>query len=493
VVLPRSQKALGPVGVAADLPHPRAVDDLVLDARERVRPDSVHRPELLADLSRCRVDRADELPRLQRHPGLLRELVGRRLEVDADMVIDDVELLVQVAIGEAIHHRCADCYETFDEPEERERRQDTFFRPDSLAAKLDAAEPDDLVTDGGVDRRRRIAIRGNPVWMDTPAGYEEWIDSLPSTFDLDDGFTETARGGAKFVMLDPKRDPLDRPLTDHRRGLCFDVESTEMREACHEAIAEHLDTEPAVHEVRHQKSECHTDLVYCELDADGVAARREMTTGTAPLHDPLQRFKVWWYVNEYGPKGRQEVVTNGKYANDATNRTHVKWLLEHGYLATTATGMVTAVAPPSIGTFHAVELKLRDWETALEQAARARRCDVDTEVYRHMRPGFYDRYGYADYAWVALDAGAIEPALENLDRFREAGVGLLAIAEGGVVVEHLDAEYRPRRRYTRDRAWVESEVWARLDDAEVETQTDARSNTSAPNQQRLDALGGSDD
>jgi len=37
---------------------------------------------------------------------------------------------------------------------------------------------------------------------------------------------------------------------------------------------------------------------------------------------------------------------------------------------------------------------------------------------------------------------------------------------------------------------VESEVWARLDDAEVETQTDARSNTSAPNQQRLDALGG---
>jgi len=72
------------------------------------------------------------------------------------------------------------------------------------------------------------------------------------------------------------------------------------------------------------------------------------------------------------------------------------------------------------------------------------------------------------------------PRWRTFDRFREAGVGLLAIAEGGVVVEHLDAEYRPRRRYTRDRAWVESEVWARLDDAEVETQTDARSNTSAP-------------
>jgi len=105
-----------------------------------------------------------------------------------------------------------------------------------------------------------------------------------------------------------------------------------------------------------------------------------------------------------------------------------------------------------------------------------------------MRPGFYDRYGYADYAWVALDAGAIESALENLDRFREAGVGLLAIAEGGVVVEHLDASTAPDADTLGDRAWVESEVWARLDDAEVETQTDARSNTSAPNQQRLDAL-----
>ena len=49
-------------------------------------------------------------------------------------------------------YRCADCYDTFDEPEERERQKATSYRGDSLAAKLDAAEPDDLVTDGGVDR-----------------------------------------------------------------------------------------------------------------------------------------------------------------------------------------------------------------------------------------------------------------------------------------------------------------------------------------------------
>jgi len=81
------------------------------------------------------------------------------------------------------------------------------------------------------------------------------------------------------------------------------------------------------------------------------------------------------------------------------------------------------------------------------------------------------------------------PRWRTLIGFGEAGVGLLAIAEGGVVVEHLDAEYRPRRRYSGSGVGGKAR-WARLDDAEVETQTDARSNTSAPNQQRLDALGG---
>lgn len=91
---------------------------------------------------------------------------------------------LQTTNPDADRYRCADCYETFDEPVEREQRGDPAIRPDSIAAKLDAAEPDDLVTDGGVDRRRRIGIRGNPVWMDTPPTYEEWIDSLPSTFDF---------------------------------------------------------------------------------------------------------------------------------------------------------------------------------------------------------------------------------------------------------------------------------------------------------------------
>jgi len=46
-------------------------------------------------------------------------------------------------------YRCATCVRTFDEPSERERRQETAFRSDSMAAKLDAADPDDLMTGEG--------------------------------------------------------------------------------------------------------------------------------------------------------------------------------------------------------------------------------------------------------------------------------------------------------------------------------------------------------
>lgn len=272
-----------------------------------------------------------------------------------------------------------------------------------------------------------------------------------------------------IAWAEPDPDPL--PTSDqgrHGSGTCFDVESTEMREACVDTIGPMIGADDAVlHEVRHQRSGYHTDLVYADVDADGLRDRRAITVGTDPIHDPLQRFKVWWSLYENGPKPRTEAVENGCYSNPSKNKKHLDWLLDHGYAAATSAGAVDAVVPPSICELHAVELKRRDWETALEQAARARRCDIDEDsVYGNMWPEFYDRFGYADYAWVALDAGAIGPALENAERFRELGVGLLAIAEGGTVVKHLDAEHRPRNRYTRDRAYAESEVWARIDQEE---------------------------
>ncbi|OLZ39096.1 hypothetical protein A6E15_19220 [Natrinema saccharevitans] len=297
---------------------------------------------------------------------------------------------------------------------------------------------------------------------------EQWVDGLPRDHNVEIR-NETHRivdSGQQLGWAEPILEPIGPASpAGHRSGTCFEVESTEMREACVESIGAYLETDAVVHEVRHQRNAYHTDLVYADIDPDALERRTRAFGSEEPLHDPLQRFKTWWYIYEHGPKPKPEAVENGLYSDARKNRKHITWLLNNGYLALSATDCLTAVMPPSIANLHAVELKRRDWETALEQAARARRCEAKAKPFA--LPTYqYDRWGYADYAWVALDAGAIGPALEHADRFREEGVGLLAIAEGGTVVSHIDAEHRPRGRYTRDRAYVESEVWDRIDAAE---------------------------
>lgn len=294
----------------------------------------------------------------------------------------------------------------------------------------------------------------------------------------------SSRSGLALAVPNP--DTLDPPtISRHRTGTCFDVESTEMRAACVPAIEAMLGGDVTLHEVRHQHNGYHTDLVVADVDPDGLREWHALTIGQHPLHDPLQRFKTWWHLLENGPKTRHDAVEEGLYSDPSKNRQHVDWLLDHGYLARTSAGALVSIEPPRVAELHAVELKLRDWETALEQADRANRCDGYRDVDEHVHvarmrddgtmPAFWrDRYGYADYRWVALDAGAIRPALEHRDVFEERGVGLLAVAEGGAVVKHVDAEHAPRERYTRDRAWAESEVRDALDlDAWLQTPSES--------------------
>jgi len=290
---------------------------------------------------------------------------------------------------------------------------------------------------------------------------KEWLDGLPHYLDLEN-HRKVAESN-RVAWMEAVSEPIEWvPNHLHRSGTCFKVESTEMRDACVSSLKHYLNADAVLHEVRHQRSGYHTDLVLARIDPDGLQKRKQAVEGTHPLHDPLQRFRVWWYIKKRGPMPRSKAEEDGRYSDPSKNRKHIEWLLNHGYLAQNSTGALTAITPPKICTLHAVELKLRDWEKALEQAARARRYDGPEWRRTHWK----DRYGYADYSWVALDAGAIRPALENADRFREQGVGLLAVAEGGTVMEHIEAEERPRGRYTRDRAYAESQVWNRVDHEE---------------------------
>jgi transposase-like protein len=57
----------------------------------------------------------------------------------------------------ATDYRCRECGHAFDEPVEREARNNASVRGDCLAGKLDTMDPDDLVTDGGHEAAIELA------------------------------------------------------------------------------------------------------------------------------------------------------------------------------------------------------------------------------------------------------------------------------------------------------------------------------------------------
>lgn len=332
------------------------------------------------------------------------------------------------------------------------------------------AEQDSDDDHPAIERRGRIARHYASIHQ-APESLHEWMDSLPRLRDLDHHHLIESNSEG-FQWVEPESEPLVRGAPDHHRsGLSFENESEAMRAACVDTIGHHLDAETVVHEVRHQYNGYHTDLVYADLDDEAAARRFALAGGTTrPVHDPVQRFKVWWYLRDHGPMDYEDAIGNGgRYANTTENRKHTDWLLDNGYAARTPMGFVTAVVPEGLGDLHAVELKLRDWKTALEQADRANRSDSPEWRSR----AHHDKWGYADYRWVALDAAAVGPALDHREAFHEKGVGLLAITESGSVIQHIDAEHEPRGVFTRDRAYVESQVWASLDTERLAERYDA--------------------
>lgn len=85
-----------------------------------------------------------------------------------------------------------------------------------------------------------------------------------------------------------------------------------------------------------------------------------------------------------------------------------------------------------VGCIVSVEAKLRDWQRALRQAYR----------YRE----------FSNQSWVLMDAGRVAPALENLQQFIRAGIGLASIDTSGDLFIH----YEPMAAHS----FSESRYWA---------------------------------
>lgn len=272
-----------------------------------------------------------------------------------------------------------------------------------------------------------------------PDGLHEWADALPVADD-DWNCTQETPLGYPFDVYERPAEPLLPPQpSTHRSGLQFDSELGEMTDAAREVVVPLLGGDAVVTEFPYGGPPWRTDLAICAIDAAAVARRLRIFGHLDPLTTEWRYLKAYRYLDRNAPVTRAEFVEGRSPYVEETSSEVWNWLESRGYLVTNETGYATTLPHPEHIEAHAVELKPRDWETALEQAERA------TDPY-----DYSDAHGYAEYRWVCLDAAQIGPALSNRDAFEAAGVGLLGLAPGGAV-KLIDAEESSPPDGSRDR------------------------------------------
>lgn len=304
--------------------------------------------------------------------------------------------------------------------------------------------------------------------FDSMAG---WLNSCLRGYKFENStIVDHNTDGIGFAKPDP--DPLPQPtVRNHRDGLIFDRELRDLKPVAKRLLQPHLDGEVILEEIRYGPKGCHTDLVFVEVDVDALANRLSIASGT-PLNSDTKRIYGYWSIRTNGPVSRASFLKHGKYVK-STSKTVWNWLANNGWIATNDSGWGTVVPYHQFTTTHAVELKLRDWSTALDQARRADGSTFDD------RKADQDYWGYADYQWVALDAGQGHAALNERERFADAGVGLFSVSDG-VAHKHVEAEPTGFDGPTRDRVWLEEAVLDRLNeeqsqlvDEAADSQTDS--------------------
>ena len=117
-------------------------------------------------------------------------------------------------------------------------------------------------------------------------------------------------------------------------------------------------------------------------------------------------------------------------------------LTKQGVLRSSGQGVYEQVVKPvsPVGCIVSIEAKLRDWQRALRQAYR----------YRE----------FSNQSWVLLDAGRVSPALQNLQKFNRAGIGLASISPSGGLFIHYEPEVT--NSFSESRYWAASAQLTRL-------------------------------
>jgi hypothetical protein len=178
-----------------------------------------------------------------------------------------------------------------------------------------------------------------------------------------------------------------------------------------------------------------TDLVFVNL-SNKYWERRIDKLG---LSTPIQKktyLQAFLQLHGRGPITEEYYYSIGAM-RDRPKREALNWLKSNGFIEE-QDGKIrsTRKLRPHVTTSIAVELKLRKWKDALKQAHRGR--------------------AFADYKYVALDKDHVQPAIENIDLFKEKEVGLMSIDSEGNCTKH----YSPSRGnpYSHLNRWKLNEI-----------------------------------
>lgn len=246
-----------------------------------------------------------------------------------------------------------------------------------------------------------------------------------------------------FGFYDVPDDALAKSVPDPHRSEVFENELDYMTPVAAELVTELIGGDVVVTEMPYAGN-FRTDLAISEIDRRGLRKRLTLTDGDdRSLVDEWKFMKTYRFLRNAEPMTYDEFAENGPYTTPATNKKVWNRLEDMGLLITRG-GYGTIINVPIHITAHAVELKQKDWETAYEQARRAALPRQHTDYYApDRRP---QKYGYAHYAWVVMDAGHVHRALEHRGRFENGGVGLISLDKGGAIM-HVEARgFSPPKR-----------------------------------------------
>lgn len=184
------------------------------------------------------------------------------------------------------------------------------------------------------------------------------------------------------------------------------------------------------------------DIVLAKASEDYLK-RRTTDLGISSAIDRDSYLQTFLQLHGRGPITKDYFYSIGAL-DKSTKKKALEWLQERGFVKELEHGKIRT-APNlrrHITTSYSVELKLKNWKTALEQATRGK--------------------SFSDYQFVALDEENILRAQENIEIFREKEIGLMEISSNGDyhVYYHPEKQnpYSPMNKWRLNETTIREEV-----------------------------------